>query len=61
MAWPFHRPKSTETLNLLQINFKAASGSLEILTHLPADPESLPSLPAWSWDLEAGESRDCGV
>ena len=33
-------------------------GSVEILTDLPADLESLPSLAAWSLDLEAG---DCGV
>ena len=46
MAWPFYCPKSTETLNLLQANFKAASGSVEILTDLPTDwNHSLPSRP----------------
>lgn len=46
MAWSFCSPKSTETLNLFQNNFKAASGTVEILTYLPADLESLSPLPA---------------
>lgn len=58
MVWPFYCPKSTETLNLLQTNFKAASGSVETLTDLPTGLASLPSLAACSGDLEAG---DCGI
>lgn len=51
MEWPFYCPKSTETLNLFPTNFKVASGTVEILTNLPTDLESLPSLAAWSRDL----------
>lgn len=57
MLWPFHCPKSAETLNLLPTS-KATLGSIEILTDLPTDLKSLPSLAAWSWVLDAG---DCGI
>lgn len=42
MAWVYYCPKSTETLSLLQTNFKATSGSVEILTHVTADLELTP-------------------
>lgn len=58
MVWPFYYPKSTETLNLLQTNFKAASGSVETLTDLSTGLASLPSLAACLGDLEAG---GCGI
>lgn len=38
----YYCPKSTETLSLLQANFKAAFGDVGILTHLPADMEFTP-------------------
>lgn len=41
-------------LNLLQTNFKAASGTVEMLTDLLADLESLPSLITLSGEPEAG-------
>lgn len=58
MAWLFCCPKSKETLNLLQTNFKAASGTVGILMDLPTDLKSLPFLAARSETLEAG---GCGV
>ena len=54
MAGPFYCPKSTETLNLLQTNFRAASGTVEMLMDLLTDLESLPSLITLSGEPEAG-------
>lgn len=54
MARPFYCPKSTETLNLLQTNFRAASGTVEMLTDLLTDLESLPTLITLSGEPEAG-------
>lgn len=45
-AGPSTAQSAQKTLNLFQTNFNAASGTGEVLTHLPTDLESPSSLPA---------------
>lgn len=52
------RPKVHRNPEFAPTHFKAASGTMEILTALPTDLQSLASLAAWSGNLEAG---GCGV